>query len=200
MKAMRILSRLASLRNTLFRKAALDRELDEEIRAAEETLVDRHLAGGMSPHAARRAAVAALGGPGGSIRVKEEVREGRVGAGLDSLLLDLRYAWRGLWTTLRPDRRHDRHARARHRRERRDLQRRARDAARTAAVSGRRSARVRLARSDRDRIPARAALRPGSAEPARRQHDLRRVRRHLGDRHGRAVRATAIRSSSARRS
>ena len=99
MTAMRILARLASLRNTLFRKAALDRELDDEIRAAEETLVDRHLAGGMSPEAARRAAVAALGGPGGAIRVKEDVRDGRIGAGLDSLLLDLRYAWRGLWTT-----------------------------------------------------------------------------------------------------
>ena len=96
---MRILARLASLRNTLFRKSTLDRELDDEIRAAEETLVDRHLARGLSPEAARRAAVAALGGPGGAIRVKEDVREGRIGAGLDSLLLDLRYAWRGLWTT-----------------------------------------------------------------------------------------------------
>ena len=64
-----------------------------------ETLVDRHLAAGMSPQAARRAAVAALGGPGGIIRVKEDVREGRIGAGIDALLLDLRYAWRGLWTT-----------------------------------------------------------------------------------------------------
>ncbi len=96
---MRILARLASLRNTLFRKSALDRELDDEIRAAEETLFDRHLAGGMNAQAARRAAAAALGGPGGIIRVKEDVREGRIGAGVDSLLLDLRYAWRGLWTT-----------------------------------------------------------------------------------------------------
>jgi predicted permease len=96
---MRILARLASLRNTLFRKTALDRELDDEIRAAEETLFDRHLAGGMNAQAARRAAVAALGGPGGIIRVKEDVREGRIGAGIDSFLLDVRYAWRGLWTT-----------------------------------------------------------------------------------------------------
>src|SRR5688572_19237579 len=96
---MRILARLAGLRNTLFRKAALDRELDEEIRTTEETLVDRHLAAGMSPLAARRAAAAALGGPGGALRVKEDVREGRIGAGLDSLLLDVRYAWRGLSTT-----------------------------------------------------------------------------------------------------
>src|SRR6185503_3523973 len=96
---MGILSRLAGLRNTLFRKTALDRELDDEIGAAEKILVDRHLAGGMSPQAARRAAAAALGGPGGILRVKEDVREGRIGASLDSLLLDLRYAWRGLWTT-----------------------------------------------------------------------------------------------------
>jgi putative ABC transport system permease protein len=99
LKIMRILARLASLRNTLFRKTALDRDLDEEIRATEETLVDRHLAAGMSPLAARRAAAAALGGPGGAFRVKEDVREGRIGAGLDSLLLDVRYAWRGLSTT-----------------------------------------------------------------------------------------------------
>ncbi|MPY90290.1 MAG: FtsX-like permease family protein [Luteitalea sp.] len=94
---MPLLPRLASLWKTLFRQEALDRELDEEIRAALETLADRYVAEGMSPQAARRAAAGAVGGPGGIGRVKEGVREGRVGAGLDSLLLDLRYAWRGLW-------------------------------------------------------------------------------------------------------
>ena len=96
---MRILSRLASLRNTLFRKAALDRELDEEIRAAEETLVDRHLAGWHEP--AGRAARCRRGARRSRRQHPRQgrVREGRIGAGLDSLLLDLRYAWRGLWTT-----------------------------------------------------------------------------------------------------
>ena len=65
----------------MFHKAALDRELDEEIRAAVQTLADRYLAGGMSPQAAERAAMAALGGHGGILQVKEDVREGRIGAG-----------------------------------------------------------------------------------------------------------------------
>jgi predicted permease len=98
---MRVTSRLASLWKTMFHKATLERELDEEIRAAVQTLADRYLASGMSPHAAERAAVAALGGHGGILQVKEEVREGRIGASLDSLLLDLRYAWRSLWSSRR---------------------------------------------------------------------------------------------------
>ena len=49
----------------------------------------------MTAPAARRAAIAALGGPGGFVAVRENVREARVGAGLDTLLVDLRQAWRG---------------------------------------------------------------------------------------------------------
>ena len=93
---MRILPRLVSLWNTLFRKERLDRELDEEIRAAVETLARRHVADGMDATAARRAAVAAIGGPGGIEQVKAEVRDTRIGSGVDALLLDLTYAWRGL--------------------------------------------------------------------------------------------------------
>jgi hypothetical protein len=55
---MSILSRLRSLRNTLFRKDRLDRELDDELHAALETLADRYVAGGLEPGAARRAAAA----------------------------------------------------------------------------------------------------------------------------------------------
>jgi putative ABC transport system permease protein len=90
---MPFLRRLASLRNTLFRKARLDRELDEEIRSAVATLADRYQARGLDEAAAWRAALAALGDVE---EVKEEVRHGRVGAGLDSFLLDLRHSWRGL--------------------------------------------------------------------------------------------------------
>src|SRR5688572_21415252 len=98
---MRVTSRVASVWKTMFHKATLERELDEEIRAAVQTLADRYLASGMSLYAAERAAVAALGGHGGILQVKEEVREGRIGASLDSLLLDLRYAWRSLWSSRR---------------------------------------------------------------------------------------------------
>src|SRR5262249_51821688 len=55
---------------------------------------ERHRERGLDAEAARRAALAELGGVE---QVKEEVRDGRVGSGLDALLLDLRYAWRGLW-------------------------------------------------------------------------------------------------------
>src|SRR5262245_37438604 len=85
--------RLASLWRTLFRKERLNRDLDEELRAALETLADRYRARGLEAAAARRAALAALGGVE---QVKQDVRRGRIGAGLDAFLLDLRYALRGL--------------------------------------------------------------------------------------------------------
>ena len=98
---MRLVPRLTSLWSSLFHKDTLDRDLDEEIRATVETLADRYVAAGLSPRAAERAALAALGGPGGILQVKEEVREVRIGAGLESILFDLRYAWRSLWNTPR---------------------------------------------------------------------------------------------------
>ncbi len=93
---MRLLSRLSRLRTTLFQKERLERELDEELRVAVETLAERHEAEGMDPRSARRAAIAALAGPAGLDAVKEDVRDGRIGAGLDAFLFDLRHAWRGL--------------------------------------------------------------------------------------------------------
>ena len=90
---MRILTRLVSFWNTLFRRERLERELDEELRASLETLTDRYAAAGMDPRTARRTAVAALGD---TAQVKEAVLDARVGAGFDALLLDLRYAIRGL--------------------------------------------------------------------------------------------------------
>ena len=93
---MRILRRLTSLWSTLFRKERLEHELDEEIRAAVDMLAERHAARGMDAKAAHRAAVSALGGPAGIVRVKADVRDGRIGAGLDALLVDLAHAWRGL--------------------------------------------------------------------------------------------------------
>jgi predicted permease len=91
---MRILSRVRSLWNTLAHKQRLERELDDELRAAVETLAERYTSQGMEPRAAKRAAVRALDG---IESVKDEVREGRIGSNIDALLLDVRYAWRGLW-------------------------------------------------------------------------------------------------------
>jgi putative ABC transport system permease protein len=93
---MRTLRRLTSVWTTVFRRSHLDRDLDDEIRATIETLTHRYAAEGMSLDAARRAAVDDLGGTAGIIQVRENVRDGRLGAVLESMLIDLRYAWRGL--------------------------------------------------------------------------------------------------------
>jgi predicted permease len=90
---MRPLHRLASFWRTLFGSTRLERELDEELRAAVDELAGRHADAGLDPERARRAAAIALGGVE---QVKEEVRANRVGAGVEALLLDVRYAWRGL--------------------------------------------------------------------------------------------------------
>jgi predicted permease len=93
---MPIPARLTSLWRTLFRKDVLDRDLDDELRAALETLTARYTASGLSADAAARAALAELGGPGALLAVKENVRAARVGAWLEGMIVDVRYAWRGL--------------------------------------------------------------------------------------------------------
>ena len=86
-------ARVTNLFRNLFHKAAVERELDEELRAAEDALRDRYLAGGMPEPAARRAARLDLGGVE---PVKDAVRDVRVGVQLDVLISDTRYALRGL--------------------------------------------------------------------------------------------------------
>src|SRR6187549_3780351 len=90
---MRLVSRAASLFRNLLRTSAVERELDEELRAALEALADRHVAAGMTRSDALRAARLELGGVE---QVKEEVRDGRAGAALDAAMLDARYAARTL--------------------------------------------------------------------------------------------------------
>src|SRR6187200_769068 len=91
---MPILPRIASLARTLFRRTRLDRDLDEELRGAVGALADRYRRQGMSPVQAERAARLDIGG---LEQIKEEVRDARVGAGLETSWQDLRYAWRSLW-------------------------------------------------------------------------------------------------------
>jgi len=85
---MPLLSRIRSTFSSLFRKEALERELDDELRSYLELLTDEKVKHGMGPEEARRAARAELGNMG---RVKETVRAGRVGAVLDTFLQDVRY-------------------------------------------------------------------------------------------------------------
>jgi len=77
-------------RNLLNRRR-VERELDDEVRAAFELLVDEKARAGMSAPDARRAAAIELG----QIEsVKEQVRDVRAGALIESLLNDFRYAVR----------------------------------------------------------------------------------------------------------
>src|SRR4030095_3430231 len=90
---MPILSRLSNAWRTLFRKSAIERDLDDELRAALETLVDRYTTQGVPEESARRAARMALGG---IEPVKEAVRDVRAGAQIESMLSDVRFALRTL--------------------------------------------------------------------------------------------------------
>ena len=86
-------SRMKSFLRNIFAKRQNDRELDDEVRAYVETLAEEKMREGMTPEEARRAARLELGG---IEQVKEEVRDIRTGAWLDSLLQDLHYGARML--------------------------------------------------------------------------------------------------------
>lgn len=90
---MPLFSKLKSLAWTLLRGSRLDRELDEELRGFVDELAARHRAAGMTPDAARRAALLEVGGVE---QVKERVRDVRVGAWLETTWRDLRYGGRAL--------------------------------------------------------------------------------------------------------
>jgi predicted permease len=90
---MPILSRITNyLRNILAREKT-DHDLDDEVRSYSDLLAQEKMREGISPQEARRKAILELGG---IEQVKEQVREARAGAWLDSLLQDLRYATRML--------------------------------------------------------------------------------------------------------
>ena len=84
-------TRLFSLWRNLVHRNRLDRDLDEELRAAFDLLVDEKVRGGMPPDDARRAARLELGSLDS---LKDEVREARAGAGVDTVLQDIRYCLR----------------------------------------------------------------------------------------------------------
>src|SRR5215469_5628213 len=83
--------RIASFFRNLLRKRAVEQALDDELQSAVELLTQEKMREGLSHPAARRQALIALGGVE---QVKEEVRDSRTGAFLDSLLQDLRFALR----------------------------------------------------------------------------------------------------------
>ncbi len=88
-----MLAKLKSLIRNLVRKRERDEELDAEVRGYAEMLAEEKIRDGMKPEEARRAARIELGGVE---QVKEQVREARAGAWLDSLLQEVRYGARML--------------------------------------------------------------------------------------------------------
>src|SRR5258708_3660014 len=90
---MRWLQSISHRFRSLFRKNAVEHELDQEMRFHMERQIAEHLAGGMSPEQARRSAQLEFGGVE---RFKEDCRDARGVNRLESLLADLRYGFRSL--------------------------------------------------------------------------------------------------------
>jgi predicted permease len=88
---MPLLVKARSFLRNLFLSRGVETDLDQEVHAHLEMLIAENIRAGMQPHEARRAARIELGGVE---QVKEQVRDSRSGAFLDSLLQDLRFALR----------------------------------------------------------------------------------------------------------
>lgn len=88
-----MMSRLSSLWRNIAHRARVERDLDDEVRTLSESLVDEKVQNGLSPEEARRSATLELGRPD---VLKEQIREVKAGAFLDTLLLDIRYGMRML--------------------------------------------------------------------------------------------------------
>src|SRR5689334_22482251 len=88
------MSPLRSFWRNLLRRDAVERELDDEMRSTIDLLVAEKTRGGMPHDQARRAALLEIGGVES---VKQQVRDVRRGAFVDSSFRDLGYAARLLW-------------------------------------------------------------------------------------------------------
>jgi predicted permease len=83
--------RILSLFRNLFRKRAVERELNDELRSSLEILTQEKMKQGLSQPVARREALIELGG---IEQVKEEVRAVRVGRILEDFARDIRFGLR----------------------------------------------------------------------------------------------------------
>ncbi|MEJ2007686.1 MAG: ABC transporter permease [Acidobacteriota bacterium] len=84
---------LASKCSGLFRKGRLERQLDEDVRAHLDMLVEENLGKGMDPEEARHAALRQFGNVG---RMKEECRDRWSIRFIDELVQDIRFGLRQL--------------------------------------------------------------------------------------------------------
>ncbi len=83
--------RIGAVLKRLFHGDAVEQELDDEVQAFYQTMVERYMAQGMPEGEARRAARLKLTPAG---QVKEQVRDARTGAAIASLARDVKYALR----------------------------------------------------------------------------------------------------------
>lgn len=90
---MQTIHKLLFFVRNVFRRQRAESELTEELRGYERLLTEQHVRDGMSPEAARKAALAEIGGVE---YVKENVRATRSGAWVDGLMQDIRYGFRSL--------------------------------------------------------------------------------------------------------
>ena len=90
---MPIVPRVVSFCRSIFRSADLDRDLDDELKAFADERTAHYASRGLSPDAARRAALVEIGGVE---QVKERVRDRRIGWGFETLVRDFRYGLRML--------------------------------------------------------------------------------------------------------
>jgi putative ABC transport system permease protein len=87
------MARIISFWRNLLRRGQVERDLDDELRAMVELLVDEKIRAGLTPEAAHRAARLELGTVES---LKDQVRDVRAGSFIDRLVRDSRYALRSL--------------------------------------------------------------------------------------------------------
>jgi len=90
---MPMLAKARSFLRNLFSSRRVDTDLDQEIHAHLEMLIEEKISAGMTREDARRVSLIELGG---MEQVKERVREVRIGTWLQSVVADCRYGVRQL--------------------------------------------------------------------------------------------------------
>src|SRR5215472_14065356 len=88
---MRLISRIAAFCRNVLNRQQVEADLDDELREYLDELTQRKILSGLTPQAARRAALIQLGG---IEQIKENVREQRAGFRLESFVQDVLHALR----------------------------------------------------------------------------------------------------------
>src|SRR5262245_57061420 len=90
---MPLFSGLESLCRNLLQRESVDTELDEELRGYLREFIEHNVANGIDRKDAEKLAREEVGG---LIQVRDAVRAGRIGVGLENIARDASHAWRAL--------------------------------------------------------------------------------------------------------